>query len=93
MMFTMSVFIEWNAGLTRVVFSYAEELSEEVKARYKDNIALVGGIDSYGKVSTGDLYAVALLVDTYDFTVNILWIYYTKRTTMPSPFQFSILIC
>ena len=54
------------SSLRRELSSYAEGLSKEAKARYKDKIALIDGIDPFGKVTAGESYAGILPVEECD---------------------------
>ena len=46
--------------------SYSESLNQEAKARYKDKIALIDGIDPFGKITVGKPYSGVLPVEACD---------------------------
>ena len=46
--------------------SYAESLNQEAKTRYKEKIALIDGIDPFGKVTAGEPYSGVPPVEACD---------------------------
>ena len=46
--------------------SNAESLNQEAKARYKDKIALIDGIDPFGKITVGEPYSGVPPVEACD---------------------------
>jgi len=46
--------------------SYFEGLKEEDKRRYKDKIALINGIDPFGKIVGGEVFSGIIPIDSCD---------------------------
>ena len=63
--------------------SYAESLNQETKTRYKDKIALIDGIDPFGKVNAGEPYSGVLPVEACDL-VSYLVLQKHHRNSKPA---------
>lgn len=65
--------------------SYAESLNQEAKTRYKDKIALIDGIDPFGKVTAGEPYSGVPPVEACDLVS-----YLVLQTSFITSSQFKV---